>query len=155
MKYNGRFKVSYDVPLFHVNKSNKTVTCILKSWVKTPFILYDDWLDSVDYPKVPSHEVKGLGIAKCKESDVFDEARGKRIALARAENDCYIQAIRYLSEQSKCLNNLMEGISEFTDSAYGVCAHNDDYIDSLSYEANPNYAKEVKDVNRGVVVTRK
>ena len=155
MKYNGKFKVVYGLPKFHINTKKGTVVCILEGHIKTPFILTDDWLDSIDYPKVPQEEIKGQGIAKCKPTDTFDEARGKKIAYARAETDCHLKAIRYLSGQAKCLNALMEGISEFTDGAYQFCAHNEDYVDSLSFEANPNYVKEVKDVKNGIVVTRK
>ena len=156
MRYNGKFKVAYGYePEFFVNTKKKIVTCKLCGKVLTPFVTNRYWLDNGEFPEVPCAEVNGFGVAKCADGDVFDEARGKRIALARAENDCQLQATRYLSKQAKCLEDLISGIDEFTDKAYGCCAHNDDYIDSLVFESHPQYKKEVKEPKRGQVVMRK
>ena len=156
MKYNGRFKVKFiGDPFFHVNKDNGTVVCRLKGCVETPFRSVMGWLDDTSVPHVEMHFVNGFGIAKCHADDNFDENRGKRIALARAENSCYLQAVKYLNSQAYMLNSLMVGIEEFTDKAYGCCAHNDDYVDSLVNEKHPMYKKEVSTPKRGVVVTRK
>lgn len=156
MKYNGRFKVRFEgEPVFHVNKENGTVVCILTGFVETPFYLTRGWLDDMSVPHVESECVKGFGMAKCCKDDKFDENRGKRIALARAENSCYMKAVKHLNKQAYMLNSLMVGIEEFTDKAYGCCAHNDDYVDSLVNEKHPMYKKKVSSPKRGVVVTRK
>ena len=152
MKYNGKFKVRFEgEPMFHINEKKGVVTCRLKCFLETPST-QAFWLD---YPHICNTNISGIGIAKCNKEDVFDENRGKRIALARAENDCYLKAARYLNEQGAMLNSLLCGIEEFTDKAYGCCAHNDDYVDSLVFASHPFYKKDVTAPKRGIIITRK
>jgi hypothetical protein len=93
--------------------------------------------------------IKETATAKCADGDVFDIERGKRIALAKAENKVYLAAVRLLDEHMKHIANIVNAYNKFNDKAYHTCAHNDDYISSLSYEAHPRYVKELKPLKRG------
>lgn len=153
MKYNGKFKVTFtNEPKYYINSEKGTVVCVMNCSVCTPSPIF--WY-GFSGPMVDNANLTGMGIAKCSKNDVFDENRGKRIAAARAENDCYLKATRHLNKQAKLLNFLLNGISEFTDKAYNCCAHNDDYVDSMVYEAHPHYKKEVTSPKRGVVMSKK
>ena len=154
-KYNGRFKVSFiGEPRFHINEKKKTVSCILDCQVRTPFVSLPHWLDSSE-PYVYGKDLTGFGIARCCDEDVFDENRGKRIALARAENDCYNKATSYLMTQANLLGELINGIDEFTDKEFDCCSHNDDYVDSLTMKDHPFYKNDVSSPKRGVVITKR
>ena len=149
--YNGKFKVKFfGTPKFHINTKKGTVSCIMDAFLNTPYNP-----DILDYEmEIPPKNISGFGIAKCRKGDTFDVNRGMRIALARAENDCHIKAIRYLNEQRDTLRKLHDEIVEYVDNAYGYCAHNDDYIDSLVFESHPHYKKDVTTPKRGEIASR-
>lgn len=140
MSFNRRdFKLKFgnETTKFFVNEEKRTVTCVLEGLL-TPMI------DDNTFLCLPSEIFKGVGVAKCDDKDVFDENRGKRIALARAENNAYIDAMNYLTDYYDKLSVMLKAITAFGDKAYRCCAHNEDYIDSLSFENHPNYRKELK-----------
>ena len=133
-------------PKFHVNEKKGVVVCRLQADLVSPRGNYDS-------PYVQHAFANCVGVARCNEHDKFDVNRGKRIALARAENQCYMEAASYLEENRQKLLFLAEAIGEFIDKGYECCAHNDDYIDSLSYQAHPYYKKEVTPFKKGVEVS--
>lgn len=137
------FKISFgsENTEFFVNEKKGTVVCILTGILDTP----KDYDNST---WIPNKFFKEKGIAKCAEGDVFDVERGKRIALAKAENRIYLSALRYIESYIKPYEYVINAFNEFSDKAYHTCAHNDDYIASLSYEAHPRYVKELKPMKR-------
>ena len=142
MNYNRHnFKLTFinDETKFFVNEHTGIVTCVLYGILKSPIP------NSYNYcALVPEMGFKGVGIAKCKKSDIFDVERGKRIALARAENKAYLNALGYLNEKATEFTYFLNAIEKFGDKTFRCCAHNEDYIDSLSYDAHPNYVKDLK-----------
>ena len=44
---------------------------------------------------------------------------------------------------------IVNAYGDFNDKAYHACAHNEDYIDSLSYEAHPKYKKDLTQLKKG------
>ena len=76
------FKLSFlkNKAQFFVNEKKRIVSCVVEGELQSPY----NWNSSVSigYPTL-----KGTGVATCKDGDVFDVERGKRIALAVAEND--------------------------------------------------------------------
>ena len=139
MGYNRTdFKLSFDhdETKFFVNEEKGTVVCLVRGLLKVP----------VDWDKhffVEPCVIVERGTAKCSGEDVFDVERGKRIALAKAENKAYITALRHLETYYNEMSFLMTAMEEFEDKTYRCCAHNEDFIESLSYEAHPNYKKEL------------
>lgn len=137
-------KISFDErPLFFVNEAKKTVVCKLSGEVCLP---QGDWF-------VPSLsidcDVCVTGVAKCNGDDVFDVNRGKRIALAKAENKAYLTVLHRAEDAAKDLQVLINAVDEFADKTYRCCAHNEDYIEKLSYPAHPDYIVNVPKPKRG------
>ena len=145
MGYNRTdFKLSFDHDRtkFFVNEEKGTVVCVVEGTLKTPV----DWGKTI---YIPNFYVTERGVAKCMDGDVFDVERGKRIALAKAENKAYIAALKHLDTYMDEMAFFVNAYEAFNDKAYHSCAHNEDYISSLSYEAHPNYKKELGPLKRG------
>lgn len=127
---------------FFVNEKKKTVVCVLEGYLSTPTIANKNLY-------LPDMIFKGVGVAKCAPDDKFDAERGKRIALARAENNIYIDAMRYVESVLSDVWRVADAYAVFSEKAYHTCAHNDDYVSSLSYEAHPKYVKKLPPLKRG------
>jgi hypothetical protein len=93
--------------------------------------------------------LKGTGVATCKDGDVFDVERGKRIALAVAENDVYSQAKTYLSTVMKELQFFSRKISDFNAKSDRCREHNKDYITSIHDKNHPLYKTNVDKFKHG------
>ena len=145
MSYNrDDIKLSFDKDCtqFFVNKKKGIVCCVVTAGINIPY----DWCSPVS---ILGRTIKGYGIAKCNADDVFDEERGKRIALAKAENDAYVKAARYLNENQKHLTYFISKIEEFKDKGVRHCIHNEDYIESVHNPEHPKYKTTVKKLKHG------
>lgn len=127
---------------FFVNKKNNTVTCVLKSHLKTPYNLYG--IIDINQPLF-----KTIGTAKCHYDDNFDEERGKRIALAKAENKAYDKAIKYLEEQKEELVFYTNLINHFGFKSKAHCEHNKEYIKKISDLEHPEYKEYLAKLRHG------
>ena len=137
-------KISFnnDGTRFYVNEEKGTVVCSVEAYLLVP----TNWDSCV---VIPGAHFTEKGIAKCAPGDTFDVERGKRIALARAENKAYLSGLKHLDAFMEQIGFIVNAYEEFNDKAYHACAHNEDYIDSLSYEAHPNYKKDLTQLKRG------
>ena len=144
MKKNGNVKLSFGdfEPRFFINKENGTVVCKLDCELRLPMLQLPYIEDDAPYRYNFTKYIKATGIATCSKDDVFDENRGKRIALARAENDAYNFSKKYLKDYQRFVVNLNDSINYFYDKATRANAHNREYVKGLSDKNNPNY-KEV------------
>lgn len=145
MAFNrNNFKISFvnEMTRFFVNEEKRTVVCVLYGNLNVPTI----W-DGCVY--IPQNLLCERGVAKCAPEDVFDVERGKRIALAKAENQMYLSALKYLDNYMAQIAVFVNAFEMFNDKAYHACAHNDDYISSLSYEAHPNYRENLTPLKKG------
>ena len=138
----------YNAPQFFVNKRKGVVVCKLETSLETPSSMFDDIY-------VPREIFTGVGIAKCSPDDVFDEARGKKIAMAKAENDAYTQAHTYMNKQLNELEFFVAAAKNFNAKAIACRAHNLDYIDSLHNPEHEYYKAEVKDIEHSTTVYTK
>ena len=129
---------------FFVNEEKGTVACKVYACVMTPWA--NGSIVGLPYGMIAT----GVGVAKCMEGDTFDVERGKRIALAKAENKAYLEALDQLVEYRNELDFFTNAINEFEDKTYHCCAHNEEFIQSLSYEAHPKYKKDLKPLKRGL-----
>ena len=127
---------------FYVNEEKGTVVCSVEACLLVP----TDWNSCVYVPDIHLTE---KGIAKCAPEDTFDVERGKRIALARAENKVYLSALKHLDKSMEQIAVIVNAYGDFNDKAYRACAHNEDYIESLSYEAHPKYKKNLTPLKKG------
>ena len=137
-----KLKFFKDEVEFYVNKKKGVVTCKIKALLDTPF----DWKKKV---YLDNKDIVGIGIAKCLEGDIFDEERGKRIALAKAENDAYDKASNYLCEYLDEMSKLTMLIFNFIDKAGRHEAHNLDYIESIHNPEHSMYKEIVTKIKSG------
>lgn len=138
------FKLSFDKgnTEFYVNEKKKTVTCKVECTLLVPY----SWDSPVNiYPK--SFYI--VATARCCENDVFDVERGKRIAMAKAENKAYTQAQCYLAEQLEHLTFMSVRIRNFAEKTSHQCTHNVEYIDRMSNTSNPDYKEILTGVKSG------
>jgi hypothetical protein len=138
------FKISFrknDVQFF-VNEKKNIVMCVIEGELQSPY----SWTSpvSIGYPNL-----KGKGVATCDSNDVFDVERGKRIALAVAENDVYSQAKTYLSNVLKELQFFTKKISDFKEKSDRCREHNKDYITSIHDKNHPMYKTNVDKFKHG------
>lgn len=138
------FKLSFDKDQarFFVNKEKGVVACTVNAHLKSPF----DFDSCVD---IPWKNITGVGVAKCHGDDKFDPERGKRIALAKAENKAYLNAIKFLEKYNEQLLFFMKRINAFCDKAYDHCLHNEDYIVSVSDKNHPRFKKRISKIKHG------
>ena len=127
---------------FYVNEEKGTVVCSVEAYLLVP----TNWDSCV---VVPGARIIEKGIAKCAPGDTFDVERGKRIALARAENKVYLSSLKHLDRFMEQIAVIVNAYEDFNDKAYHACAHNEDYVESLSYEAHPKYKKDLTQLKRG------
>lgn len=138
------FKLSFsskDIK-FTINEKKKVVTCLVAGTVLTAFN-FNSLLS------IPYKQVRGFGKATCHADDEFDVERGKRIAMAKAENNAYRLANNYLKNYAKELKFYLNGIEEFEDKAMRTCHHNTLYMEGVSNPDNPKYKKKLAPINFG------
>lgn len=143
--YNqNNFKLSFNKnrTQFFVNEKKGTVSCIISAYLVCPY----SWNSPV---VIGCLEINCTGIAKCHADDTFDVERGKRIAMAKAENKAYLKAVSYLEEKQKHLVFMNDAIEAFSSKAYHQCNHNVDYMDSISNTDHPRYKKNITKVKSG------
>lgn len=141
------FKLTFDKQntQFFVNEKKGTVSCIITAYLVTPSSY--DWDSPVS---ISSKVFKYTGVAKCHADDTFDVERGKRIAMAKAENKIYLKAVAYLEKEQEHIIFMNKAITEFTEKAYHQCTHNVEYIESVSNPEHPKYKKTVTKVKSGI-----
>lgn len=142
------FKLSFfkENTEFYVNEKKKTVACTIVGKLNTPC----EFSFTNSYPfEIPYRMFTVTGVAKCLGNDVFDVERGKRIALAKAENKVYRKASRHLFELQKHLSFLSSGIDKFLSKSFNQCQHNDIFIESISEPTHPKYKENISPIKTG------
>ena len=128
---------------FFVNEKKKTVHCKISAHMKAPF----DWQSNLR--GIDDESFIGEGFAVCSDCDNFDVERGKRIALARAENDAYSKAGANLCEYLEEMSTLTMFILNFLDKKNRHEEHNLDYINSLHDPEHPMYKEVIGKIKSG------
>lgn len=87
----------YD-PIFTVDMKNKVITCEIRAIPKSienmsyyPYIKEEEARQYISKDYI----IKGIGKAKCKDTDIFDLTKGKRIAESRAKIKIYRKAYKF------------------------------------------------------------
>ena len=148
--YNrGNVKVTYskEGPLFYINEKKRKVVCKFNAFVRVP--QENDFFNPIS---LNPFSVEGVGVAMCREGDTFDVERGKRIALARAKSDVYLQSARKIEEQIGKMSYLKSVGEDFVNRAYRVISVHENYVDDLVFPASPNYIEDVEPLKSGVIV---
>lgn len=130
-----RLKIKYGTPEYVVKEENKVVICYLhysfENWDRRMKQLVSSTFNFEDFDDiVPLYGAyaKVKAVVRCKGDDVFDIQKGKKIALAKAENKVEMRVLYILNN----INNF------FIESAFAVkqrmvdsvnnIKHNIDYI---------------------------
>lgn len=118
--------LSFDKPRFVVNEKNGVVICYLDFTVN-----YSNELNSLYAYKYCDrqywhHTVKALAIVR--DNDTFDEVKGKKVALAKAENKAYLKVKNYVKMAEKDLSKVLQTISNYNRKADKVINHNLEYL---------------------------
>lgn len=107
-------KLSFGAPTFEINGT--TTTCNLPV-----------------YPSVCLGQNAFVSIASAtlKEGDTYDEAIGKKVALAKAESHAYRVIAAVLKREIIDLESLIQSANRFIEKANGVVEHNQNYINQF------------------------
>lgn len=143
--YNRKdFRLSFNKTntVFRINKKKGVIRCTIEGYLKTPY----SWSSPV---AIYGEDITATGTARCSKDDVFDEERGKRIALAKAENKAYNLAMSYLATKREHLAFMIDAIDKFDIHSQKQCIHNLGYIESVSNEEHPRYNKKITTVKSG------
>lgn len=107
-------KLSFGAPTFEINGT--TTTCNLPV-----------------YPSVCLGQSAFVSIASAtlKEGDTYDEAIGKKVALAKAESHAYRVIAAVLKREVIDLESLIQSANRFIEKANGVVEHNQNYINQF------------------------
>ena len=138
------FKLTFykDGAQFFINEEKRIVVCKVSAEINVPW-------DYESVVSIPWKKFEGEGIAKCSPEDVFDIERGKRIALAKAENQAYLNATRYLHNVHIQLEFFINRIDRFKDKALRHCVHNEDYMNSIHDKNHPMYKDNLNKIKHG------
>lgn len=144
---NGNIKIRFGDAVYFVNKKKGNVACKLSGILKFPFV---DIEDEPLYRYAFNKHIEAVGVATCSPDDKFDENRGKRIALAKAENKAYNLAKKYLVGYQRFLEDTNEAVIDFYEKAARATKHNKEYIIGLSDKNNPNYKEVILPPVKGI-----
>lgn len=117
--------LSFLKPRYVVHEITGAVICYLEFTVNYPELLEYLCTDRYNFYN-RTFLVKAVTIVK--DSDVFDEAKGKKIALAKAENKAYSMIKNYVKMAEKELLNSLQAINNYTIKADKVINHNIEYL---------------------------
>jgi hypothetical protein len=130
-----RLKIKYGTPEYVVKEDSKIVICYLpysfENWDKrikrlvSNSFSFEDFNDIIplygDYAKIKA-------VVRCKGNDVFDVQKGKKIALAKAENKVETRVLAILNRISYFfVESALVMKQRMIDSANNI-KHNIDYI---------------------------
>lgn len=125
MRYN--IKISFQEPEYIVNESKGVVICNLTFVAEYPFAVGM-------CIKAPMHErptyraQKVKGVAYVRDNDSFDVTKGKKVSLAKAENQAYAYVRNQVSTAKRELVTALASIYGFDDKYWKVKTHNIEYM---------------------------
>lgn len=142
-----KIKICFGEPEFFVNEEKKTVTCKLRGGLVMPFKMFK----SMKYLGNGSFDEQKIvtATAKCCPEDAFDIDKGKRIALAKAENKITYYFCDNVVDKvySTIVSKLTACCEDFRLRSYKFAEHNHVYIEDLSNDV----FKVKKPLNKGIV----
>ena len=143
------FKLRIENEQYHVNAQKRTVTIVADVHVEVPeyvtrtihasqlpngFLNSDDWYDSND-------PIRMKHVARCSDEDVFDEAKGKKIAMAALEAKAYRSMSKrlrawgerfFLGSDKSFIVVLNKMGTEVLDKAEKAAEHDREYVNRIA-----------------------
>lgn len=120
-------KISFEQPEYVVDENNGVVICKLKFKIDAPALCKlttgcINWGTSWFL----NHISKGVAFAK--DTDKFDISVGKKVALAKAENQAYAYVNKLSNDAKKKLVNSVAACIDFENKVKRVRDHNVEYM---------------------------
>lgn len=119
-------KLTFKKPKFYVSHADGLVRCVLNYTVAVPF---DNARVSPLFPVPSTGTVRTRAVLQ--KGDVWNEETGKKIALAKAENQAYTNVSKYVKKFLKSLYPFLEVADmcyDFIETTEAHNNHNEDYI---------------------------
>lgn len=118
--------LSFQKPRYVVSEKNGVVVCYLDFYINYPRKFRPFFIHTYHNHRDYLTTVKALAIVK--NGDTFDEIKGKKIALAKAENKAYLQVKNYVKMAEKDFSKILQTISNYNRKADKVVKHNLEYL---------------------------
>ena len=120
-------KIHFRNPEYIVDEANGVVICKLKFTCSVPdFVHYASKCAFYESPACTEQTVKSVVFAK--NNDTFDANIGKRVALAKAENQAYSYVNNFVQSCKKELEIALRAINNFKCKKTKVKNHNIEYM---------------------------
>lgn len=130
-----RLKIKYGTPEYVVKEENKVVICYLpysfENWDRRIKQLVSSTFNFEDFDDiVPLYGAyaKVKAVVKCKGDDVFDVQKGKKIALAKAENKVETRVLSILNRINDFFIESAFTLKQRMIDSINNIKHNVDYI---------------------------
>lgn len=119
-------KLSFDNPKYVVNEKKGIVICYLGFDVNYSNELYSLFAYKCCDRQCRHHRVKAFTVIK--NTDTFDAVKGKKVALAKAENKAYLKVQNYVKMAEKDFSKILQTISNYNRKVDKVVKHNLEYL---------------------------
>lgn len=131
-----RLKIKYGTPEYVIKEDSKVVICYLPysfgNWdtkikgMAYNSCIFEDFNDNIplysgDYAKIKT-------VVRCKGNDTFDVQKGKKIALAKAENKVEMRVLAILNKINSALIGCVLVMRQRIIDSENNIKHNTDYI---------------------------
>lgn len=126
MNTRNNIKISFGVPTYMI--FGNTTKCVMTFKVKMPAMLEKIAELMVDKKCVPPMPRICRGYASMHPKDEYDEKKGLKISMAKAEIAAYTAVHNWLCSIEDCLRNTGYPISNFLNKAYKVIRHDKKFI---------------------------
>jgi hypothetical protein len=120
-------KIHFKNPEYIVDEATGVVVCKLKFTCSVPdFVHYASKCDFHESPACTEQTVKSVVFAK--NNDTFDANIGRRVALAKAENQAYSYVNNFIQSGKKELEQALQAVNNFKWKKAKVKNHNIEYM---------------------------
>lgn len=120
-------KIHFKNPEYIVDEANGVVICKLRFTCSTPNVVhYASKCAFHESPVCTEQVVKSVVFAK--NDDKFDANVGKRVALAKAENQAYSYVNNFIQSGKKELEQALQAVNNFKRKKIKVKNHNIEYM---------------------------
>jgi hypothetical protein len=120
-------KISFFQPEYIVDENNGVVICKLKFKMNAPKMCVLASKSTQRGNPWGFHQVS-KGVAFAKDTDEFNVSIGKKVALAKAENQAYAYVNKLVNDAKKKLVDSIAACIDFENKVKRVRAHNVEYI---------------------------
>ena len=143
--YNrNNFKLSFEKEHmeFIVNEVTGRITCVIWAKLLQP---------KSEQSPIKLDDMRFIISARttCKPNDTFDVERGKRIAMTKAENRLNKRVVNYIRKKLNHIEFMAKAMTDFNNRLMKQCAHNVNYIESVSDVKHPNYKNDITPIKSG------